>query len=113
MVVSCDISHIFQLQTLREESLIIHNVIIWLIMSFTTTCLFEQIVLIIGTKLERIITKMATELTSKTTVTIGLPDVMLSDELFWFKRPQLIIKFVHFILFQVNLYSMCMCMYTC
>ena len=78
-------------------------------MKFTLTSLLEQLVLIIGTKLERIITKMAAELTNKTAVTIGLPNVMLSDELFWFKRPQLIIKFIHFILFQVNLYSTCMC----
>ena len=82
---------------------------IWLIMSFNMTFLIEQLVVIVATKLEHIIMKMADELTNSTMLAQVLPNVMLGNKLFWFKRPRLIIKCIHFILFQVNLYSTCMC----
>jgi hypothetical protein len=45
---------------------------------------------------------MAVRIVNSSTVVAGIPNVMLSDELFWFKRPKLIIKCIHFILFQVS-----------
>ena len=86
---------------------------IWLIVSFNMTFLIEQLVLIVATKLEHIIMKMADELTNLTMLAQGLPNVMLSNKLFWFKRPRLIIKCIHFILFQVNFYVMSMYVYVC
>ena len=86
---------------------------IWLIVSFNMTFLIEQLVLIVATKLEHIIMKMADELTNSTMLAQVLPNVMLGNKLFWFKRPRLIIKCIHFILFQVNFYVMSMYVYVC
>jgi mlo protein len=57
---------------------------------------------VISTKLEHIITTMAVRIVNSSTVVTGIPNVMLTDELFWFKRPKLIIKCIHFVLFQVS-----------
>lgn len=61
-----------------------------------------QLLLLIGTKLEHIINKLAYEVATKhATVEEGNPPVMsLSDNLFWFRRPRLVLVLIHFILFQ-------------
>lgn len=58
------------------------------------------IVLAVGTKLRYIITRMAVHCSEKHAVVLGLPDVKPADEFFWFKSPQLILYFIHYILFQ-------------
>ena len=83
-----------------------------LTMSFCVYFLIEQLVLIIGTQLEHIITKMAIEFVDRNPIVNSLPDVILSNELFWFKRPKLITKFIHLIIFQVN-FTLCVHMCTC
>ena len=60
-----------------------------------------QLLLLIGTKLEHIITEMAYEVASKhATVAAGDIAVDPSDDLFWFHSPRILLILIHFILFQ-------------
>lgn len=63
-----------------------------------------QIVLFVGTKLEIIVAKMAMQLANNNTVIRGTPLVQPDNNLFWFKRPQLVLTLLHFTLFMVNTY---------
>ncbi|XP_057873962.2 MLO-like protein 6 [Cryptomeria japonica] len=58
------------------------------------------ILLIVGTKLQVIITKMALDIQDTNPVVRGAPVVNPNDQLFWFKRPRLILHLIHFSLFQ-------------
>ncbi|KAG9129103.1 hypothetical protein Leryth_006383 [Lithospermum erythrorhizon] len=58
------------------------------------------IILLVGTKLQAILTSMAMEITERHAVVQGIPVVKVSDEYFWFGRPQLVLHLIHFILFQ-------------
>lgn len=62
-----------------------------------------QLLLLIGTKLEHIINKLAYEVASKHAAGQGGEGgivVSPSDELFWFHSPRLVLVLIHFILFQ-------------
>nr|CAB3487156.1 unnamed protein product [Digitaria exilis] len=63
---------------------------------------FKRLLLLIGTKLEHIINKLAYEVASKHAVSQGEGGVVmrLSDELFWLHSPRLVLVLIHFILFQ-------------
>ncbi|XP_073283014.1 MLO-like protein 3 [Primulina huaijiensis] len=56
-------------------------------------------ILVIGTKLEVIVARMAMQLTNQNTVIKGSPLVQPNNNLFWFNRPQLVLTLLHFILF--------------
>ncbi|PWA68042.1 MLO-like protein 6 [Artemisia annua] len=58
------------------------------------------IVLLVGTKLQVIITKMGLMIQERGAVVKGTPLVQPTDDLFWFKRPQLLLYLIHFVLFQ-------------
>lgn len=58
------------------------------------------IILAVGTKLQSILTKMATEIIDRHAVVQGIPLVQGSDKYFWFGRPKLILYLIHFALFQ-------------
>lgn len=59
------------------------------------------LLLVIGTKLEHIITQMAYEVNRKrAAVEAGDIAVDPSDDLFWFRSPRILLILVHFILFQ-------------
>ncbi|XP_050242922.1 MLO-like protein 6 isoform X1 [Quercus robur] len=58
------------------------------------------IILMIGTKLQVIITKMGLRIQERGGVVKGTPLVQPGDDLFWFNRPRLIIYLIHFVLFQ-------------
>ncbi|XP_073112783.1 MLO-like protein 10 isoform X2 [Elaeis guineensis] len=58
------------------------------------------IILAVGTKLQAIITQMAVEIQERHSVIQGTPLVQLSDQHFWFARPQLVLFLIHFTLFQ-------------
>jgi mlo protein len=60
-----------------------------------------QIILLVGTKLQVIITKMALRIQERGAVVQGVPVVQLGDDLFWFNRPRLILYLINFVLFQV------------
>ncbi|GMP50473.1 hypothetical protein CsSME_00017079 [Camellia sinensis var. sinensis] len=60
-----------------------------------------MIILLVGTKLQVIITKMGLRIAERGGVVKGTPVVEPGDELFWFNRPRLLLYLIHFVLFQV------------
>ncbi|KAG6386318.1 hypothetical protein SASPL_155213 [Salvia splendens] len=58
------------------------------------------IILLVGAKLQFIITKMGLRIQERGEVVKGTPLVQPGDELFWFKRPRLLLYLIHFVLFQ-------------
>ncbi|CAL2267765.1 unnamed protein product [Prunus armeniaca] len=75
-------------------------------------------ILLVGTKLQVIITKMGLKLKERGEVVKGTPLVEPGDHLFWFNNPRLILHLIHFVLFQVQffplgftLYIFCMFFY--
>lgn len=60
-----------------------------------------QIILLVGTKLQVIITKMAVKIQERGDVVKGTPVVQPGNDLFWFGRPRFLLFLIHFILFQV------------
>lgn len=60
-----------------------------------------QLLVIVGTKLQVIITSMALQIQDRSTVVQGTPVVKPNDQLFWFSRPRWILYLIHFTLFQV------------
>ncbi|KAL5974973.1 hypothetical protein ACLOJK_031649 [Asimina triloba] len=61
-----------------------------------------QIILLVGTKLQVIITKMGLEILDRGDVVKGVPVVQPADNHFWFKRPRLLLFLIHFVLFQMG-----------
>ncbi|PON53981.1 Mlo-related protein [Parasponia andersonii] len=57
------------------------------------------IVLVLGTKLEVIVARMALTLDEKNSVIIGSPLVQPSDNLFWFGHPKFVLSLLHLTLF--------------
>ncbi|KAL5546190.1 hypothetical protein UlMin_005877 [Ulmus minor] len=58
------------------------------------------IILLVGTKLQVIITKMGLRIQERGEVVKGAPLVQPGDHLFWFNRPRLLLYLIHFVLFQ-------------
>ncbi|KAL8193261.1 hypothetical protein R6Q57_026842 [Mikania cordata] len=58
------------------------------------------IVLLVGTKLQVIITKMGLKIQERGEVVKGVPVVHPHDDLFWFNCPRLLLYLVNFVLFQ-------------
>ncbi|XP_031396521.1 MLO-like protein 12 [Punica granatum] len=58
------------------------------------------IILVVGMKLQVIITKMGLRIQERGEVVKGTPVVQPGDDLFWFNRPRLILYLIHFVLFQ-------------
>ncbi|CAI9770830.1 unnamed protein product [Fraxinus pennsylvanica] len=58
------------------------------------------IILLVGTKLQVIITKMGLRFQERGEVVKGVPVVQPGDDLFWFNRPRLILFLINFVLFQ-------------
>lgn len=54
----------------------------------------------VGTKLEHVIIQLAHEVAEKHVAIEGELVVQPSDDHFWFKRPQIVLVLIHFILFQ-------------
>ncbi|CAN4110831.1 unnamed protein product [Withania somnifera] len=58
------------------------------------------LLLLVGTKLEHIITELAQEVSERSSIVDDTTPVRPSDELFWFHNPILVLYLIHFILFQ-------------
>ncbi|XP_030526607.1 MLO-like protein 6 [Rhodamnia argentea] len=58
------------------------------------------IILLVGTKLQVVITKMGLQIQERGEVVKGVPVVEPGDDLFWFNRPRLILYLINFVLFQ-------------
>ncbi|KAL0362699.1 UNVERIFIED_CONTAM: MLO-like protein 11 [Sesamum calycinum] len=61
------------------------------------------LVLLVGTKLQHVIATLALE-SAGISGNFARPKFKLRDELFWFKKPELLLSLIHFILFQIKLY---------
>jgi len=60
-----------------------------------------QLLLIVGAKLEHIITRLAQEAAaSLSNESEQVPEIKPSKEYFWFHKPGLVLHLIHFILFQ-------------
>nr|KAJ0199990.1 hypothetical protein LSAT_V11C600316490 [Lactuca sativa] len=57
------------------------------------------IVLVVGTKLQVIVARMALQLKEQNKVIIGAPLVTPNDNLFWFSKPQFVLTLLHYTLF--------------
>ncbi|KAL4318294.1 hypothetical protein GQ457_18G004150 [Hibiscus cannabinus] len=57
-------------------------------------------ILLVGTKLQVIITKMGLRIQERGEVVKGVPVVQPGDHLFWFNRPRLLLYLINFVLFQ-------------
>lgn len=64
-----------------------------------------QIILVVGTKLQVIITKMGLRIQQRGEIVQGVPVVQPGDDLFWFNKPRLILYLINFVLFQVYMYT--------
>ncbi|XP_068636336.1 MLO-like protein 6 isoform X1 [Aristolochia californica] len=58
------------------------------------------VILLVGTKLQVIITRMALQIQDRGDVVKGVPLVQPRDNLFWFNSPRLVLLLIHFVLFQ-------------
>ncbi|XP_044482914.1 MLO-like protein 6 isoform X2 [Mangifera indica] len=58
------------------------------------------VILLVGTKLQVIITKMGLRIMERRQVVKGVPVVEPGDDLFWFNRPRLLLYLINFVLFQ-------------
>ncbi|KAI4351313.1 hypothetical protein L6164_005687 [Bauhinia variegata] len=58
------------------------------------------IILLVGIKLQMIITKMGLKIHERGELVKGAPVVEPDDDLFWFNRPRLLLHLIHFVLFQ-------------
>ena len=56
--------------------------------------------LVVGSKMEHIITELAVEVVQKHTAIEGDVVVAPSDDFFWFHRPKLVLLLIHIVLFQ-------------
>ncbi|RDX62926.1 MLO-like protein 6, partial [Mucuna pruriens] len=60
------------------------------------------IILLVGTKLQVIITKMGQRIQQRGEVVKGMPLVQPGDDLFWFNKPRLVLYLINFVLFQLQ-----------
>ena len=67
--------------------------------------IYVQLVLLVGTKLQHVIATLALE-SAGITGYVAEPRLKPRDELFWFKKPELLLSLIHFILFQVSIIFM-------
>ncbi|XP_078427463.1 MLO-like protein 2 [Wolffia australiana] len=58
------------------------------------------VILLVGTKLQVVITRMALQIMERGDVVRGVPLVQPKDDHFWFNRPKLLLYVIHFVLFQ-------------
>ncbi|CAH2056650.1 unnamed protein product, partial [Thlaspi arvense] len=71
----------------------------------------SQVLLVVGTKLQVIITRMALRIKDRGHVGLGKPLVGVGDDLFWFNRPRLLLFLIHFVLF-TNAFQIAFFMFT-
>lgn len=70
--------------------------------SFPFSTCIQKLILLVGTKLHRIVVKLAVEIMEASPWGES-QKFNLRDELFWFRKPRLLLRLIQFISFQVNL----------
>nr|KAJ0202213.1 hypothetical protein LSAT_V11C600310360 [Lactuca sativa] len=68
-------------------------------------CVYVQHVLLIVTKLQHVIATLALESAANTGGFFAERRLKPRDEIFWFKKPEILLNLIHFILFQVCVVS--------
>lgn len=63
------------------------------------------LLLVVGTKLQQVITELATYVAQRHTVIVGDMSIKPSDEYFWFQQPKIFLFFIHCVIF-LNSYSL-------
>ena len=61
----------------------------------------SQIILMVGAKLQVIITRMGLRIQERGDIVKGAPLVQPGDDLFWFGKPKFMLFLINFVLFQV------------
>ncbi|KAL2475312.1 MLO-like protein 8 [Abeliophyllum distichum] len=108
---SYSLMHLVKCQTLNSNIWILNNLLIVLTgISCHLDAVFRNyfwlpfiplvMLLVVGAKLQGIITKMCLDSSDKSHVIRGTLLVQPSDHFFWFDRPKLLLHLMHFILFQ-------------
>lgn len=64
--------------------------------------LLFKLVMLVGTKLEHVVSKLALEVKEQQTGTTAGAQVKPRDGLFWFGKPEILLRLIQFIIFQVN-----------
>lgn len=72
-----------------------------------------KVILVVGAKLQMIISKLGLRIQDKGDVVKGAPVVEPGDDLFWFGRPRFILFLIHLVLFTVILFTLIRCIYLC
>ncbi|KAJ8764529.1 hypothetical protein K2173_006269 [Erythroxylum novogranatense] len=106
--------HIYMLRSMEEEfrDIVGISVPLWvysiccIVLDFHGTNLYfwlsflpAIVILLIGTKLHRVVVKLATEI-QDSSPELGNHQLNLRDELFWFRKPRLLLRVMQFISFQ-------------
>lgn len=68
---------------------------------FVSVLLFK-LVMLVGTKLEHVVSKLALEVKEQQTGTSNGAQVKPRDGLFWFGKPEILLRLIQFIIFQVS-----------
>ncbi|CAL5350986.1 unnamed protein product [Camellia sinensis] len=86
-------------RSLEEDFKVIVSIspLLWLIVVIFMLVVVQ--VLVLGTKLEVIVARMALQLNNQDNVIIGAPLVQPHDDLFWFGRPRFVLTLLHLTLF--------------
>ncbi|KAF9675224.1 hypothetical protein SADUNF_Sadunf09G0009900 [Salix dunnii] len=78
------------------------KVVVGIRLVFLSMASIYPIDLLVGTKLQVIITKMGLRIQERGEVVKGVPVVQPGDDLFWFNRPRLVLYLINFVLFQMG-----------
>ncbi|PQQ21068.1 MLO-like protein 3 [Prunus yedoensis var. nudiflora] len=78
---------------------------VWLVCISLAILCPTLVVLVLGTKLEHIVAKMALQIKEQNSVIVGTPLVRLNDDLFWFGKPRFVLVLLRYTLF-VNAFEL-------
>lgn len=66
---------------------------------------FPKLVMLVGTKLQHVVSSLALEIVEQTGPPVGT-QVKPRDDLFWFGKPEILLRLIQFIIFQVEYLSL-------
>lgn len=67
---------------------------------FVLNLYMSKLVMLVGTKLQHVVSSLALEIKEQTGPPVGT-QVKPSDDLFWFRKPVILLRLIQFIIFQV------------
>ena len=66
----------------------------------------SKIVMLVGTKLQHVVSSLALEVVEQTGPSVGT-QLKPRDSLFWFGKPEILLRLIQFIIFQVSMHDLC------